>query len=70
MLFSILIPAYNAEKYIINCINSIKKQTFEDWECIIIDDGSKDNTYNIIVKNVINDKRFIVFLNLIGIFYK
>lgn len=60
MLFSILIPAYNAEKYIINCINSIKKQTFEDWECIIIDDGSKDNTYNIIVKNVINDKRFIV----------
>ncbi len=46
MLFSILIPAYNAEKYIINCINSIKKQTFEDWECIIIDDGSKDNTYN------------------------
>lgn len=60
MIFSILIPAYNAKRYIVNCINSIKDQSFEDWECIIIDDGSIDNTYNIILDNVIGDKRFIV----------
>lgn len=60
MKFSILIPAYNAEKYISDCINSIKKQTFEDWECIIIDDGSKDNTYKVIIDNVFDDMRFII----------
>lgn len=60
MKFSILIPAYNAEKYIVDCINSIKRQTFKDWECIIIDDGSVDNTYNIVLDNVLDDKRFII----------
>lgn len=60
MKFSILIPVYNAEQYIVDCINSIKKQTFEDWECIIIDDGSKDDTYKVILDNVFDDKRFIV----------
>lgn len=60
MKFSILIPAYNAEKYIVDCINSIKRQTFKDWECIIIDDGSVDNTYNIVLDNIRDNKRFII----------
>lgn len=60
MKFSILIPAYNVEKYIVDCINSIKKQTFKDWECIIIDDGSNDNTFKMILNNVVNDERFII----------
>lgn len=41
---SIVIPAYNAEKYISNTIDSVLCQTFEDWELLIINDGSKDNT--------------------------
>ena len=38
--FSIVIPAYNCGKYIINCLNSIKTQTFTNYEIIIINDNS------------------------------
>lgn len=41
---SIIVPAYNAEKYIDNCFNSLKKQTFQDFEVIVVNDGSKDRT--------------------------
>lgn len=41
---SFIIPAYNAEKYIVDCLNSIIKQRLEEYEIIIINDGSKDNT--------------------------
>lgn len=39
---SIIVPVYNVEAYIEVCLNSISEQTFTDWECILIDDGSKD----------------------------
>ena len=42
--FSIVIPAYNCGKYIINCLNSIKTQTFTNYEIIIINDNSTDAT--------------------------
>jgi glycosyltransferase involved in cell wall biosynthesis len=57
-LISIVIPAYNAEKYIEECLNSILNQTFQDWECIIVNDGSTDNTLAIIEKFAVKDKRF------------
>ena len=44
MLFSIIIPLYNAEKYLCECIESIYAQTYRDWEIVAIDDGSIDNT--------------------------
>ncbi len=44
MLFSILIPAYNTEKYIAECLNSILVQSINDYEIIIADDASSDNT--------------------------
>ena len=44
---SIIIPVYNAEKYIKQCFNSIVNQTYKNFEVIIIDDGSKDNSGNI-----------------------
>ena len=56
---SIIVPAYNAEKNIEQCINSIENQTYKDIEIIIINDGSKDNTQKIsenlkkIYKNII-----------------
>ena len=43
-LVSIVIPAYNVEKYIARCLDSIREQTFSDIEIIIVDDGSKDKT--------------------------
>lgn len=49
-LVSVIMPAYNAEKYIAEAINSILNQTFTDFELIIIDDCSIDNTVDIIKK--------------------
>lgn len=57
---SIVISAYNAEKYIADCIESILEQTFSDFELIIVDDGSEDRTLEISAKY--NDSR----LNLIS----
>jgi len=45
---SIIVPCYNSEKYIIPCLESIKNQTYTNIEGIVIDNESKDNTYNII----------------------
>ena len=46
------------EKYIKKCLKSIKAQSFKDFECIVIDDGSTDNTLSLINKTVGNDTRF------------
>ncbi|WP_075602795.1 glycosyltransferase family 2 protein [Saccharicrinis aurantiacus] len=46
-LVSILIPLYNSELFITETIQSVLNQTYTHWECIIVDDGSTDNSYNI-----------------------
>ena len=45
---SVIIPAYNSEKYVSRMLESVLNQTYSNVECIIIDDGSTDNTYKII----------------------
>lgn len=54
---SVIIPLYNKEKAIENTINSILKQTFTDFELIIVDDGSTDNSATIVRKIAATDKR-------------
>lgn len=43
-MISIIIPVYNVEKYLNQCIESIISQTYTEWECILVNDGSKDNS--------------------------
>lgn len=54
---SILMPVYNGEQYITECIDSVMNQTFEDFEFIIVDDGSEDKTEEIIKSY--NDDRIV-----------
>ncbi len=57
---SIIIPVYNVEKYLQKCIESILKQTFQDFEIICIDDGSTDKSLEILEQYTQTDKRFVV----------
>jgi glycosyltransferase involved in cell wall biosynthesis len=58
--FSIIIPAYNAEKFIERCLDSVTNQSYDDYEIIIINDGSTDGT-DAIVKNYIQNHSNILF---------
>lgn len=60
-IISIIIPAYNAEKYLNLCIDSIISQTFQDWELLIVDDGSSDSTYEIAKEYEKTDSRIHLF---------
>ena len=57
---SIIVPVYKAEKYLRRCLDSILAQTFADWECILIDDGSPDNSRKICDEYNEIDARFRV----------
>ena len=44
MFFSIVVPVFNVETYIEKCVQSVLEQTFSDWELLLIDDGSTDQS--------------------------
>jgi teichuronic acid biosynthesis glycosyltransferase TuaG len=56
-LVSIITPSYNSSKFILECIESVLSQTYENWEMIIVDDCSKDNSKEIISEHSTKDKR-------------
>ena len=57
---SIVIPVYNREKYITLAVESVLRQTFQDWELIISDDGSTDGTLEMITEFALHDSRIRV----------
>ena len=56
---SVVIPAYNAAKTILETIDSVRQQTFSDFEVIVINDGSNDNTAELV--NAVADDRLRLF---------
>lgn len=57
---SIIVPIYNAECYLTQCLSSILNQAFRDFEAILVDDGSTDNSGKICDEYARNDNRFVV----------
>ena len=58
-LISVIMPAYNVEEYIEKSIDSVLQQTYTNWELIIINDGSMDNTKKIVENYLHIDMRII-----------
>ena len=57
---AIIVPVYNVEAYIAECLKSLKNQTYEDITFIIVNDGTKDNSANIIKSTIKSDGRFVL----------
>ena len=59
-LISVIVPVYNAENYLSRCVESIRAQTFMNWQLILVDDGSKDNSYELCQQFAKSDNRIQV----------
>lgn len=57
---SVIVPVYNCDDYLTRCLDSISSQTFQDFECIVVDDGSSDTSPAICDKYAEHDARFSV----------
>ena len=62
-LLTVLMPVYNAEKFLAESINSILSQTYSDFELLILDDASTDNSLKIIRTHAKEDKRIKILVN-------
>lgn len=60
-LISIIIPTYNRGNIVSKTLQSVMSQTYQNWECLVVDDGSTDNTEDVVNKFVKSDKRFSFF---------
>lgn len=60
MLFSVIIPVYNVEKYLRACLDSMLNQIFSDWEAVCVNDGSTDSSASILAEYAAKDNRFRV----------
>ncbi|WP_291120721.1 glycosyltransferase family 2 protein [Empedobacter sp. UBA7248] len=58
-LISVIVPCYNQSIYMDECLQSVLDQTYQNWECIIVNDGSPDNTEEVALHWVEKDTRFI-----------
>ena len=66
MRFSIIIPVYNVEKYLRDCLDSVLAQTYPDWEAVCVNDGSTDGSGTILEEYASKDSRFKVITKANG----
>jgi glycosyltransferase involved in cell wall biosynthesis len=57
-MVSVIIPCYNGAGFIGDTLESVRRQIFPDWECIVVDDGSTDDTAGVVRRNIAGDDRF------------
>ena len=62
-MISIVIPLYNTSKYLRKCLDSLIAQSYPEWECILVDDCSTDDSLNIALEYMSKDRRFKVHKN-------
>lgn len=58
LLVSVIMPAYNMGKYIVESLESVKNQSYSSWECVVVNDGSTDDTRQKIEMFILGDSRF------------
>ena len=58
MLFSIIIPVYNVETYLRDCLDSVCNQSFTDWEAVCVNDGSTDGSFAFLEEFATKESRF------------
>ncbi len=54
---SVLVPCYNSSRFIARTLSSLQSQTFEDWECVVVDDGSTDDSVRVVRSVAASDPR-------------
>lgn len=59
-LVSVIVPCYNYGQFLTECLNSLLAQSLKNWECILVDNGSTDNTNKVCRDFVASDKRFVL----------
>jgi glycosyltransferase involved in cell wall biosynthesis len=65
---SVIVPVYNVEKYLVKCLDSIFSQSYQDYEVIVVDDGSNDGSSRICDKYVLQDRRMkVIHQNNMGL---
>ena len=64
---SIITPLFNAERYVSETIKSVLNQSYQNWEMIIVDDCSSDQSVSIVEKFLVNDKRIRILKNDINL---
>jgi glycosyltransferase involved in cell wall biosynthesis len=62
--FKIIVPFYNVEKWVLYNIRSVKMQQYKNFQCILVNDHSTDNTTDIIKKEIENDDKFSLYTNI------
>ncbi len=61
MLISVIIAAHNYARFIEEALDSLRAQTYEHWECVVVDDGSKDDTRKVVARYIENEPRVRYF---------
>ncbi|HET7846617.1 MAG TPA: glycosyltransferase family 2 protein [Acidimicrobiia bacterium] len=59
-LVSVVVPVHNDDRFVAAALESVKRQSYDHWECVVVDDASTDSSWNLVKSSVADDERFRV----------